>query len=46
MKRDFDLIRSILLQVETAPSGSPIMQLGTEENITPSTFIEHLQIVG
>jgi len=30
MKRDFDLIRSVLFHVEAAPSGQPVMQLSVE----------------
>jgi hypothetical protein len=45
MKRDFDLVRSILLQVEAAPSGAPIMQLSADESIDLATMLEHIEII-
>jgi hypothetical protein len=45
MERDFDLIRSILLQVESAPAGAPVCQLGIEEHISAATLIGHIGLM-
>lgn len=45
MVRDFDLIRSILLQAEQAPSGQPLMQIQTDSAIGEETIAEHLELM-
>jgi hypothetical protein len=45
MKRDFDLIRSILLQVEAAPAGKIIESFSLPDGTNGSTFIEHIQLL-
>jgi hypothetical protein len=46
MTRDFNLIREILLQVEKAPSGEPIMVLTLDrDNLDEAVVGEHLQLM-
>ncbi len=45
MKRDFDLIRSILLQVEAAPAGCPIDSFTLPDGADAAIFTEHLQLL-
>jgi DNA-binding HxlR family transcriptional regulator len=45
MVRNFDLIRSILLQTEQAPSGQPLMQLQADEEIKEEVLAEHLELM-
>lgn len=42
MKRDFDLIRNILLQVEAAPAGTPCIRLSVLEGYDQATVYEHI----
>lgn len=44
MKRDFDLIRSILLQVEKADSGKPVHSLQVDESVADAVLAEHIQL--
>jgi DNA-binding HxlR family transcriptional regulator len=46
MKRDFDLIRSVLFQVEALPAGEAITQLTVDRpGISGPMLMEHLQIM-
>lgn len=44
MKRDFDLIRSILLQVEKADTGDELLTLAIEEGVKDVVLAEHIQL--
>jgi hypothetical protein len=44
MKRDFDLIRSILLQVEEADSGNPVQILHFDEDVKDPVLAEHIEL--
>jgi hypothetical protein len=45
MVRDFDLIRSILLQAEQAPSGQPLMQIQVDDAFGEEAIAEHLELM-
>jgi hypothetical protein len=45
MKRDFDLIRSILLQVEACNGGKLIRSLDVDEAIPNTTLAEHIVLL-
>jgi hypothetical protein len=45
MIRDFDLIRSVLFQVEQAPAGEPLMSLQIDAGMDPAVLGEHLEIM-
>jgi hypothetical protein len=45
MTRDFDLIRSILLQAEQAPSSQPLQTLSIEESTPGSDVAEHIELM-
>lgn len=45
MKRDFELIREILLKVESSPAGEIITQLEIDSTSDESTVIEHIELL-
>jgi hypothetical protein len=45
MKRDFDLIRSILLQVEAAPAGTYLQEVKRDDWIDGSTVAQHVALM-
>ncbi|MBC2592864.1 DUF2513 domain-containing protein [Ruficoccus amylovorans] len=45
MKRDFDLIRSIMLQVEQADSGTALVVLEVGPDIRDSAVAEHIELM-
>lgn len=44
MRRDFDLIRSILLQTEEAPAGQALQTLRIEGDVEDGVVADHVQI--
>jgi hypothetical protein len=45
MKRDFNLIREILFQVEKATSSEPMQTVAVEEGVDEAVIGEHLEIM-
>jgi len=45
MKRDWELVRGILLQVEAAPAGTHIQEIETEEGKTFPEVAEHVRLL-
>ena len=45
MVRDFNLIRNILLQAETALSGEPLMTLSVDDGVEDAVLAEHLAMM-
>jgi len=45
MVRDFDLIRSILIQAEQAPSDQPLQILSITGNFSPTDVAQHIELM-
>lgn len=45
MTRDWNLIRTILFEIEGAPAGRPIQRLNIPEGVDNGTFMEHLRLL-
>ena len=45
MKRDFDLIRSILIQAEAVPAGTFPQTFNVPEGMTAQTLTEHIELM-
>jgi DNA-binding HxlR family transcriptional regulator len=45
MKRDFELIRTLLLQIEQSPAGEIIQIIAHDEGISGAVVAEHLKLL-